>query len=94
MGLGKTIQMIAFLAALHRSGMHRPVLLVAPATTLRQWQRELRTWYPPLRVLLLHDSARSPAGERRPGRQALVDLAVESDAGVVLTTYDQMRIYR
>ena len=50
MGLGKTIQVIAFVAALHHSGLHRPVLLVAPATTLRQWQRELRSWYPPLRV--------------------------------------------
>ncbi len=50
---------------------------------------------PALQVLLLHDSARSPPGTGpRPGRQALVDLTVECGAGVVLTTYDQMRIYR
>ncbi len=58
-GLGKTIQLVVFLAGLHASGLYRPSLIVCPATVLRQWLRELRAWYPPFRVVILHDSARS-----------------------------------
>ena len=58
-GLGKTIQLVVFLAGLHASGLYRPSLIVCPATVLRQWLRELRSWYPPFRVIILHDSARS-----------------------------------
>lgn len=43
-GLGKTIQVISFLAGLHHSGLFRPSLIVCPATVLRQWLRELRAW--------------------------------------------------
>jgi DNA excision repair protein ERCC-6 len=50
-GLGKTIQVIAYLAGLHASGLYRPSLIVCPATVLRQWMRELRTWYPPFRCV-------------------------------------------
>jgi DNA excision repair protein ERCC-6 len=42
------------------------VLIVCPATVLRQWVRELRAWYPRLRAVLLHDSGRSPPGVVRP----------------------------
>lgn len=38
------LQVIAYLAGLHASGMWRPTLVVAPATVLRQWMTELRTW--------------------------------------------------
>ena len=66
-GLGKTIQLVVFLAGLHASGLFRPTLVVCPATVLRQWLRELRAWYPPFRVVVLHDSARSGSmdGSRR-----------------------------
>lgn len=63
------LQIIAYLAGLHYSGMWRPALVVAPATVLRQWMAELRSWYPPIRVILLHDSGRSPMGSSRPDRQ-------------------------
>ncbi|KAG9246625.1 putative DNA repair and recombination protein RAD26 [Calycina marina] len=57
MGLGKTIQMISFLAALHHSKLLTlPVIIVAPATVLRQWVNEFHTWWPPLRVSILHSS--------------------------------------
>ena len=60
MGLGKTVQIVAFLAALQISGkMDRPSLIVAPSTLLRQWIREFNTWWPPLRVILLHSSSAS-----------------------------------
>lgn len=59
MGLGKTIQLVAFLAGLHHSDKFRASLIVCPATVMRQWLRELRAWYPPFRVAILHDSQKS-----------------------------------
>lgn len=57
MGLGKTVQLISFVAALHYSRMlDRPVIIVAPATVLRQWVNEFHRWWPPLRVSILHSS--------------------------------------
>ncbi|KIL95880.1 dna excision repair protein ercc-6 [Fusarium avenaceum] len=57
MGLGKTVQLIAFVAALHYSKkLRRPVIVVAPATLLRQWVSEFHRWWPPLRVSILHAS--------------------------------------
>ncbi|KAF7862903.1 uncharacterized protein EAF02_010452 [Botrytis sinoallii] len=57
MGLGKTIQMISFLAGLHYSKkLTKPVIVVAPATVLRQWVNEFHRWWPALRVSILHSS--------------------------------------
>ncbi|PTB54349.1 hypothetical protein M431DRAFT_509347 [Trichoderma harzianum CBS 226.95] len=57
MGLGKTVQLIAFIAALHYSKkLKKPVIVVAPATLLRQWVSEFHRWWPPLRVSILHSS--------------------------------------
>ncbi|KAK3356900.1 P-loop containing nucleoside triphosphate hydrolase protein [Lasiosphaeria hispida] len=57
MGLGKTVQLISFVAALHYSKMlHKPVIVVAPATVLRMWVNEFHRWWPPLRVSILHSS--------------------------------------
>lgn len=57
MGLGKTIQIISFIAGLHHSGLlAKPVLIVAPATVLKQWANEFHLWWPPLRVSILHSS--------------------------------------
>lgn len=57
MGLGKTIQVIAFLAGLHYSKMWtQPVIIVSPATVMRQWVNEFHRWWPPLRVAILHSS--------------------------------------
>lgn len=57
MGLGKTIQIISFLASLHYSKkLTKPIIVVAPATVLRQWVNEFHRWWPPLRVSILHSS--------------------------------------
>ncbi|KAG9239329.1 putative DNA repair and recombination protein RAD26 [Amylocarpus encephaloides] len=57
MGLGKTIQIISFLAGLHYSKkLRKPVIVVAPATVLRQWVNEFHKWWPPMRVSILHSS--------------------------------------
>ena len=57
MGLGKTVQAISFVAALHYSKkLGRPVLVVVPATLMRQWVHEFHRWWPALRVSILHSS--------------------------------------
>ena len=57
MGLGKTIQVIAFLAGLHHSKIiKRPIIVIAPATVMKQWVNEFHTWWPPFRVSILHTS--------------------------------------
>lgn len=57
MGLGKTIQVISFLAGLHHSNqLTKPVLIVTPATVMKQWVNEFHRWWPPLRVCILHTS--------------------------------------
>ena len=57
MGLGKTIQAIAFLAGLHYSDkISKPIIVVAPATVMKQWVNEFHTWWPPFRVSILHTS--------------------------------------
>lgn len=57
MGLGKTIQIIAFLAGLHYSKkITKPIIVVAPATVMKQWVNEFHTWWPAFRVSILHTS--------------------------------------
>ncbi len=51
------MQLISFVAALHYSQrLDKPVIVVAPATVLRQWVNEFHRWWPPLRVSILHSS--------------------------------------
>ncbi|XP_042458136.1 CHD3-type chromatin-remodeling factor PICKLE-like [Zingiber officinale] len=52
MGLGKTIQSIAFLASLFEENIS-PYLVVAPLSTLRNWEREFATWAPHMNVVSL-----------------------------------------
>lgn len=57
MGLGKTIQIIAFLAGMHYSKkLDKPAIVVCPATVMKQWVNEFHTWWPALRVTILHSS--------------------------------------
>ncbi|TKA80547.1 hypothetical protein B0A55_02002 [Friedmanniomyces simplex] len=57
MGLGKTIQIISFLAGLHYSEkLDKPIIVVCPATVMKQWVNEFHRWWPPLRVSILHTS--------------------------------------
>jgi DNA excision repair protein ERCC-6 len=57
MGLGKTIQIIAFLAGLQYSKkLDKPVIVVCPATVMKQWVNEFHKWWPPFRVTILHSS--------------------------------------
>jgi len=97
MGLGKTVQVAAFLCALERSGLYQPSLIVCPATMLRQWRRELRIWAPRLNPSILHESAVSAAalaaagGDKKLARRKMLRSCVNDPKGVVLTTYEHVR---
>ncbi|CAM0913118.1 unnamed protein product [Alopecurus aequalis] len=58
MGLGKTIQSIAFLASVSEDKFG-PHLVVAPLSTLRNWEREFATWAPQMNVLMYFGSSAS-----------------------------------
>jgi DNA excision repair protein ERCC-6 len=87
MGLGKTIEIVGFFAGLHHSGKFSSCLLLCPATIMSQWVREFHLWYPPMRVVLFHESGTSV---KKP--QAIVDDIV-TNGGVLVTTYEHMRIH-
>ncbi|KAF2097389.1 hypothetical protein NA57DRAFT_28614, partial [Rhizodiscina lignyota] len=66
MGLGKTIQVISFLAGLHHSKkITKPIIVVTPATVMKQWVNEFHRWWPPLRVSILHSSGSGMMNVRR-----------------------------
>jgi len=52
---GKTIQSIAFLASLFEEGISHH-LVVAPLSTLRNWEREFATWAPQMNVVCTWNS--------------------------------------
>lgn len=52
MGLGKTVQTIAFLATLaERLNVWGPFLIIAPSSTLHNWQQEFTKFVPKIKVL-------------------------------------------
>lgn len=55
MGLGKTIQSITFLHEIFLTGIRGPFLIIAPLSTITNWEREFRTWTD-LNVVVFHGS--------------------------------------
>ncbi|TRZ01219.1 hypothetical protein DNTS_006047 [Danionella cerebrum] len=55
MGLGKTIQSITFLYEMFLMGLRGPFLIIAPLSTITNWEREFRTWTE-LNVIVYHGS--------------------------------------
>ncbi|ERN43188.1 superfamily II DNA/RNA helicase, SNF2 family [Rubidibacter lacunae KORDI 51-2] len=79
MGLGKSIQALAFLLHLQENdGLDRPTLLICPTSVLGNWQREARRFAPSLRTLVHH-------GDKRSKGQAFIKAARSQD--LVLTSY-------
>lgn len=61
MGLGKTVQSIAMLAHLvERENIWGPFLVVAPSSTLHNWEQELRKFVPALKVRVSQTASSSP----------------------------------
>jgi SWI/SNF-related matrix-associated actin-dependent regulator 1 of chromatin subfamily A len=88
-GLGKTIQVISFLAHLKEQGNKGPHLVVVPSSTLENWCREFARFAPQVNVQTYYAGK-----EERPAlRQTLNDTAKcksRSDEGweVLITTYN------
>ena len=65
MGLGKTVQTLAHLLLEKQQGrLRKPSLIVAPVSTLGNWQQEVQRFAPQLSVLLLHGSRRRESFSR------------------------------
>lgn len=80
MGLGKTIQIIAFLAGLHYSKkLEKPVIVVCPATVMKQWVNEFHRWWPPFRVTILHSSGSGMVNLRNESTKEDILLDLEWD---------------
>jgi SNF2 family DNA or RNA helicase len=59
MGLGKSVETIAFLLHLQaQSNLLSPVLLVCPTSVLGNWERELKRFGPSLKVMVHHGDKR------------------------------------
>ncbi|XP_011611924.2 chromodomain-helicase-DNA-binding protein 6 isoform X6 [Takifugu rubripes] len=55
MGLGKTIQSITFLFEIFNMSIRGPFLIIAPLSTITNWEREFRTWTH-MNVIVYHGS--------------------------------------
>lgn len=55
MGLGKTIQSLTFINAVYEYGVRGPFLVIAPLSTIPNWQREFEGWTE-LNVIVYHGS--------------------------------------
>ena len=58
MGLGKTIQSLTFLDAIFNYGIRGPFLVIAPLSTIPNWQREFELWSD-MNVIVYHGSQTS-----------------------------------
>ena len=54
MGLGKTLQTIAFLSHLKENNVHAPYLIIGPLSTVSNWVNEIKRFAPTFNVTLFH----------------------------------------
>ena len=65
MGLGKTIQVLAFIQHLkNQSELSKPILLIAPTSVLTNWKREAFTFTPELSLIEHYGPQRSSTKEQ------------------------------
>ncbi|XP_044153225.1 DNA excision repair protein ERCC-6 isoform X2 [Bufo gargarizans] len=97
MGLGKTIQIIAFLAGLSYSRIKTrgsdyryeglgPSIIVCPTTVMHQWVKEFHTWWPKLRVAVLHESGSFA------GKKVRLIGEIGNSSGILITSYSNVRL--
>ena len=87
MGLGKTVQAVAALRILQARGEIGSCLVVAPASVLDQWRREIARWAPEMSAIIIRGSADDRAWQWRAKTDvALVSYDVlRSDAAILAT---------
>jgi SWI/SNF-related matrix-associated actin-dependent regulator 1 of chromatin subfamily A len=81
MGLGKTAQVISFIAHLLASGQDATHLVIVPSSTLSNWVREFERWCPSISVVSYIGSI-----ETRRETRDLIESGYEYY--VVVTTYN------
>ncbi|MBX2923654.1 MAG: DEAD/DEAH box helicase [Chitinophagaceae bacterium] len=79
MGLGKTLQSIAAIVTYIAQKPSSKNIIICPSSLIYNWQQELEKFAPFIRVLVYHGPGRK--------REELAD----SDAQVIITTYNTMR---
>lgn len=83
MGLGKTIQTIAFLSLLTTNSGRSPHLIIVPSSTLSNWKREISAHCPHLRAICYHGSQ----NDRYDLRREIADGIEDESLQIVLCTY-------
>jgi ATP-dependent DNA helicase len=84
MGLGKTIQTIAFLCHIRSKGIVGPFMVLGPLSTLSNWVSEFQRWAPDFPVILYHGSKT----ERASLRHDKVLKPVDDTFPVIVTSYE------
>lgn len=84
MGLGKTVQTIAFLCHMRGKGILGPFLILGPLSTLPNWVAEFEKWAPKFPVILYHGSK----DERAELRSSRLSSKVDANFPVVVTSYE------
>ncbi|KAM3310882.1 hypothetical protein ACQJBY_031512 [Aegilops geniculata] len=84
MGLGKTIQTIAFLAHLKGNGLHGPYMVIAPLSTLSNWLNELTRFTPSINGLIYHGDKVA----RTELRRKHMPKTVGPDFPIIITSYE------
>ncbi|HLO49969.1 MAG TPA: DEAD/DEAH box helicase [Kamptonema sp.] len=79
MGMGKTLQLIAFLLHLQeQDALESPTLVICPTSVLGNWEREVKKFGPTLKVLLHY-------GDKRPKNKAFATAIKGKD--LIITSY-------
>jgi ATP-dependent DNA helicase len=85
MGLGKTVQTIAFLCHMRSKGIYGPFMVLGPLSTLPNWTSEFQRWAPDFPVVLYHGSK----DERADIRASRMSTKIAPDVfPVVVTSYE------
>ncbi|KAJ4965527.1 hypothetical protein NE237_017376 [Protea cynaroides] len=84
MGLGKTIQTIAFLAHLKGKGLDGPYLVIAPLSTLSNWVNEFSRFVPSMGAIIYHGTKK----ERQEIRKKYMTKTVGPNFPVIITSYE------
>ncbi|XP_031093187.1 ATP-dependent DNA helicase DDM1 [Ipomoea triloba] len=84
MGLGKTIQTIAFLAHLKGNGLNGPYLVIAPLSTLSNWLNEINRFVPSINAIIYHGDKK----ERDELRRKHMPRTIGAKFPIVITSYE------
>ncbi|KAF2474219.1 helicase SWR1 [Lindgomyces ingoldianus] len=88
MGLGKTVQSISVMAYLaEKHGIWGPFLVIAPASTLHNWQQEITRFVPDLKVLPYWGNAKDRKILRKFWDRKHITYTKESQFHVLVTSY-------